>query len=195
MGLGIPNDKTQKTRVHCARVFGVFIILIGTVFLSGVGIAETETPKYRLGTGDRLKITVFGHKDLSGTFEISGEGSISIPLIQTVMAKGLTLDQLEAAIIDKLRPDYLKKPNVSIEVLNYRPFYILGEVKKPGSYPFVNGVTIVKAIALAGGFTYRANKDEFLITRADDETRKKVSSSQNTIVLPGDIIQVKERFF
>ena len=195
MHLGIPHDKTRRIRAHCARAFGVLIVVIGTVFFSGIGNAETETPKYRLGTGDRLKITVFGHNDLSGTFEISGEGSISIPLIQTVMAKGLTLDQLEAAIIDKLRPDYLKKPNVSIEVLNYRPFYILGEVKKPGSYPFVNGVTIVKAIALAGGFTYRANKDEFLITRADDETRKKVSSSQNTIVLPGDIIQVKERFF
>jgi protein involved in polysaccharide export with SLBB domain len=94
-----------------------------------------------------------------------------------------------------LKPDYLKDPRVSVEVLNYRPFYIIGEVKKPGSYAYVSGMTVVNAIALAGGYTYRARENKFLVTRATDPKNIKHPADHDTQVLPGDVIEVPERFF
>lgn len=103
--------------------------------------------------------------------------------------------QLEAEIRNKLSPDFVKNPRLSIEVENYRPFYIIGEVKNPGSYPFVANMSVVNAIALAGGYTYRANKDEVLITRASDSSRKAVPAQRTDTVLPGDVVEVRERLF
>ena len=105
------------------------------------------------------------------------------------------MDELEERIIDKLRPDYLLNPQVSVEVLNYRPFYILGEVRVPGSYAYVNGMTVVNAVAMAGGFTYRAKETEVVIIRANDPSKSKARASQETTVLPGDVIEIPERFF
>jgi polysaccharide export outer membrane protein len=110
-----------------------------------------------------------------------------------VRAKGLTISGLEQAITNKLKPDYLKNPQVSVEVLNYRPFYILGQVQKPGSYPYVSGMTVVTAVAIAGGFTFRAKKDSFFITRAKGEEKTEVKGSAP--VLPGDVIEVRQRLF
>ncbi len=148
---------------------------------------------YVLGSGDRVRVVVFGQDDLSGEFEIDGTGNISLPLIQGVKAAGLTLRQLEQTITKKLKPDFLKNPRVSLEVLNYRPFYIIGQVKSPGSYPYVAGMTVVNAIALAGGYTYRARERKVLITRAKDGKQRPANHS--TQVLPGDVIEVPERFF
>jgi len=150
---------------------------------------------YRLGPGDQLRVTVFGHEDLSGEFEVDGSGNISMPLINNVVAKGKTPDELEEAIVDQLSPDYLKDPRVSIDVLNYRPFYIFGEVNAPGSYPYVNGITVLNAVAMAEGFTYRARTSEVQIIRAADETRTPQPAQRDTVVLPGDVIEVPERFF
>lgn len=160
-------------------------------------LANTESAAavYRLGPGDQLRVTVFGHDDLSGEFEVDGAGNISMPLINNVVAKGKTPDELEDAIVDKLSPDYLKEPRVSIDVLNYRPFYIFGEVNAPGSYPYVNGMTVLKAVALAEGFTYRARTSEVRIIRAADESRTPKPAQRDTVVLPGDVIEVPERFF
>ena len=152
-------------------------------------------PEYKTGSGDRLRITVFGHPDLSGEFQVDGSGNISVPLVGNVAAGNRSVQDIEAAVIDKLRPDYLKNPQVSVEVVNYRPFYILGEVNNPGSYPYVNGMTVVNAIALSGGYTYRAREGKVLITRADDPERNKQSATLDTLVMPGDIIEVPERFF
>ncbi len=148
---------------------------------------------YVLGSGDRVRVVVFGQNDLSGEFEIDGTGNISLPLIQGVKAAGLTLRQLERTITNKLKPDFLKNPRVSLEVLNYRPFYIIGQVKSPGSYPYVAGMTVVNAIALAGGYTYRARERKVLITRSKDGKQRPANHS--TQVLPGDVIEVPERFF
>jgi polysaccharide export outer membrane protein len=117
-----------------------------------------------------------------------------MPLIGEVGAKGMTLRQLESAIIKKLKPDYLKNPQVSAEVVNYRPFYIIGEVKKPGTYPYVNGMRIVNAIAIAGGFTYRARENEMRLTRSKGDG-KPINVRPDTRVLPGDVIEVLERYF
>jgi polysaccharide export outer membrane protein len=154
--------------------------------------AQTE---YVLGAGDKLRVTVFHNDDLTSECEVDPSGTVTLPLIQQVPAAGKTVQQLEAEIKKRLSPDYVKNPQVTIEVLNYRPFYIIGEVKNPGSYPFVASMTVVNAIALAGGYTYRANKDEVQLIRATDSARKPVVAQRTDIVMPGDVIEVKERLF
>lgn len=157
--------------------------------------ASEDIAAYTLGSGDKVRVTVFGHEDLSGEFEVDGSGNVSLPLIRNIKAEGLTVRQLEQVIIERLSPDYLINPSVSVEVLNYRPFYIYGEVTKPGSYPFVNGMTVVNAVAMAGGFTYRARTGSVRIVRANDPQRKQMTADKDTPVLPGDVIEVPERYF
>ncbi|MCJ9429952.1 polysaccharide biosynthesis/export family protein [Kordiimonas marina] len=151
--------------------------------------------RYELGPGDKIRVTVYGEDDLSGEFELDGTGIVAMPLIGPVNIGNKDLDSAEALITQKLADGYLINPRVSIEVLNYRPFYILGEVKKPGSYPYVNGMTVLNAIALASGYTYRANENKITITRRVDGKDQKITVDNTTIVLPGDIIRVPERFF
>jgi len=155
---------------------------------------DPGSPEYVLDTGDQVKIVVFGHVDLSGQFVVSSTGSLSMPLIGDVSAKGLTLRQLEKAIIKKLKPDFLKDPQVSAEVGNYRPFYIIGEVKNPGTYPYVNGMKILNAVAIAGGFTYRARENEMQITRSKGGGKPQRVPPE-TRVLPGDVIDILEGYF
>jgi polysaccharide export outer membrane protein len=174
-------------------LLAIGLVLTGTdARAQQLSSAQTE---YVLGPGDKLKVTVFGSEDLSGETEIDPSGQITLPLIQQVPAAGKTVPQLEEEIRHRLSPDFVKNPRLSIEVLNYRPFYIIGEVKNPGSYPFVAGMTVVNAIALAGGFTYRADKDEVQLVRATDPNRKAVPAARSDIILPGDVIEVKERLF
>ncbi len=151
--------------------------------------------RYELGSGDQIRVIVYGEEDLSGEFELDGTGIISMPLIGATKVGGLDLDKAEMLIAQKLADGYLVNPRVSVEVMNYRPFYILGEVKKPGSYPFVNGMTILNAVALASGFTYRAAKKKITITRKVDGLDTDIDVTDATLVQPGDIITVPERFF
>jgi polysaccharide export outer membrane protein len=151
---------------------------------------------YRLGSGDRLRITVFGQPGMTGDYQIDGRGNFAFPLIGTIQANGQSPAQVAAVITKRLQPDYLKDPNVSIEVLNYRPFYIVGEVKTPGSYPYVSGMSVINAVALAGGYTYRARDDAFYITRArHDGHKQELQATPETTVQPGDVITVRERYF
>lgn len=174
--------------------FLYILLAAAMLWLVPPGDSFAQQPEYRLGIGDRLRVTVFGHDDLSGEFEVSSNGSITLPLIGEVGAANLTLTELEQKITGKLRPDYLKNPQVSAEVLNYRPFYIIGEVRNPGDYPYVGGMRVVNAIAMAGGFTYRADEDGILVTRAaGDGTQVEVSA--DAPIYPGDVIEVPERFF
>lgn len=155
-----------------------------------------STEGYRLGSGDRVRITVYGQPELTGEFQVDGGGLLSYPLIGQVQAGGLTAKGLEQALVSKLKPDYLRNPSVSVEVLTYRPFYIVGEVRTPGSYPYVSGMTIINAIALAGGFTYRARESSFYLTRTGENGEKtRITASPETPVLPGDVITVRERYF
>lgn len=149
---------------------------------------------YHLGTGDRVRVQVFGEDDLSGEFKVGDTGKIAMPLIGEVSAAGLTASQLEAAVIEMLRPDYLISPSVAVEVMNYRPFFIMGEVRSPGSYPYVNGISVLEAVALAGGFTYRARQNEVYITRGSSDDSEALFPVDSQ-VLPGDVIRVRERFF
>jgi len=173
-----------------ALAFALFVLFSNA--LMGSAHAQTE---YVLGSGDKLKITVFGSDDLSGETEVDPSGQVTLPLVGQIPAAGKTVPQLELEIRHRLSPDFVKNPRLSIEVENYRPFYIIGEVKNPGSYPFVANMSVVNAIALAGGYTYRANKDEVLITRASDPSRKAVAAQRTDTVLPGDVVEVRERLF
>lgn len=172
-------------------------LVVCMVFAANVGAQENLVPEgYRLAAGDRLRITVYGHEDLSGDFEVDGNGQLSLPLIQDIEVAQKTLNELELVITDELQPDYLKNPRVSVEMLNYRPFYIVGEVNAPGSYPYVSGMTVINAVAMAGGFTHRAQKGDITITReGGDADKDEISGKTSTTVMPGDVIEVGERFF
>jgi polysaccharide biosynthesis/export protein VpsN len=163
--------------------------------VSGAEQVVSSVDGYRLGPGDRIRLTVFRHEDLSGEFELDGEGFFAMPLVGEVAANDATARQLESEIESELEGEgYLVSPQVSVEVLNYRPFYIIGEVNQPGSYPYVSGMDIVNAVALAGGFTYRADQDDIVISRGGANGAS-VDAELTTQVLPGDIIEIPERFF
>jgi len=150
---------------------------------------------YTLSSGDQVKVTVFGHDDLSGSFDIDGTGTFSMPLIGQVRAEGLTTPQLEQRITASLSNGYLVNPRVSAEVANYRPFYILGEVRTPGEYPYTNGLTVLEAVASAGGFTYRAKKNIVFIRATDATNEVEEALTATTQVQPGDTLRIRERVF
>ncbi|NDF12952.1 MAG: polysaccharide export protein [Proteobacteria bacterium] len=150
---------------------------------------------YRLGSGDKLRLIVYGEQDLSGEFEVDGAGTVSLPLIGNINCSNLSLRELETLVTEKFKDGYLVNPKVSIEVLNFRPFFILGEVKKPGSYNYVSGLTALNAVALAGGFSYRAKQDEFTIIRIVGGKRQELEAHEDTLIMPGDSLRIEERFF
>jgi len=152
--------------------------------------------EYRLGPGDKLKIVVFGEESLSGEFAVSDAGRISMPLIGEVAAGGHTVPDVQKTIAAQLADGgFLKQPRVSAEVLNFRPFHILGEVNKPGEYPYSSGLTVMNAVAKAAGFTYRANTKRVYIRRAGSDHEEKVPLTAAMLVQPGDTIRIAERFF
>ena len=184
------------------------LALIGA--LLGCGSAPNESPRpeiasdvasnvslaeaYHLDSGDRLRITVFRHEDLSGEFVLDGNGNLALPLIGEVRGGGRTLRELESQIETAFTDGgFLVTPQVGVEVLSYRPFYILGEVNQPGSYPYVSGMTGITAVAMAGGFTYRARQSSMSVQRRGEDGRRSMGLAST--VLPGDILNIEERFF
>jgi protein involved in polysaccharide export with SLBB domain len=164
--------------------------------LLAVGTAPAEDAKaYTLGAGDRLRITVYNEADLSGEYEVNGQGLVSVPLVGQVKVIGMTTAEAQALLTQKYGKDYLVNPSVTIEVLNYRPFFIIGEVNHPGSYPYQNGMTVINAVALAGGYTARANHDRIKVKHSSDKSSEGLDVKEDTTVLPGDVIEVAERFF
>jgi polysaccharide export outer membrane protein len=150
---------------------------------------------YQLDSGDQIKINVFNQPDLSGDFKLDNEGRIFMPLVGLVDAKGRTAAELEALLVSRFKPDYLVNPRIFIQVVNYRPYYLIGEALKTGAFPYIAGMTYLTAIANAGGFTYRAKKDYVYVIRADDPEQEEVKLSVEETVQPGDIIRIAERLF
>jgi polysaccharide export outer membrane protein len=185
----------QGSRSGRLRWLLIVVLLLGFV-LPTAGVANADNaPAYKLGSGDKVRVTVFNEKELSGDFEVSDQGKVALPLIGAVKIGGLTISEAEALITEKYGKDYLVNPRVTVEVLNYRPFFILGEVKNPGSYPYAGGMMILNAIALAGGYTPRADRGDILIKRANDPKKDEQRVHEDAVVLPGDVIRVPERFF
>ncbi|MCT4656952.1 MAG: polysaccharide export protein [Cohaesibacter sp.] len=151
---------------------------------------------YLLDAGDKLRVIVFGEADLSGEFVLDEQGTLDLPLIGDVPAKGKSLQEVETAIVTRLKDGYLKDPKVSLEILNYRPFFIQGEVKNAGEYPYKADLTVQDAIAIAGGFTYRANQNTVYIRKVGSNEEVRVHlGRERAYIHPGDSIRVGERFF
>jgi len=185
------------TSVGGVRGIGRILFLVVALILLALrpASAADDGKAYTLGAGDKLRITVYNETDLSGEFEVSGQGSISVPLLGQVQVLGKTTAEAQAILTQKYGKDYLVNPSVSIEVLNYRPFFIIGEVNHPGSYPYQNGMTVINAVALAGGYTPRADHDGIKIKHGNQTTEQEQKAKEDTAVLPGDVIEITERFF
>ena len=187
------NIKTLAAFTLRKAFLAAAVILCG-VFVTGALAASDG--EYVLGSGDKVRVSVFGEADLTGEYEVDGAGMVAFPLIGEVKAGGGTARQLEQSIATKLKEGYLRNPVVSIEVLTYRPFFIMGEVRRPGSYPYKNGLSLLNAVALAGGYTYRAKSSVWVITRTGDKNFQEREVTDGTFIIrPGDTIVVPERFF
>lgn len=186
---------------------GSVILLLLSVFMGSLCAQQPPPPDtsipalsasdstYELDAGDQIKINVYNQPDLSGDYQLDGSGQILMPLIGRISAKGLTAAQLEAKLVGRLKPDYLINPRIFIQVVTYRPYYLIGEVQNTGAFPYLAGMTYMTAIANAGGYTYRGKKDYVYVIRADDPDQEEIKLSVEEIVQPGDIIRVKERLF
>lgn len=188
MRLHLPNKRICYTQLAL-----VLVLLLGTV-LQVPSVAAIEND-YRLGSGDRIHIRVYGEDDLTLETLLSDSGVINYPFLGELKVTGLTPTELEAMIASDLKGDYLVNPIVHISIVQYRPFFIDGEVKVPGGYPFQPGLTIGKAAALAQGFTERASRDKITIVRGDGAQQQKIRADLATVLMPGDIVTVEQRFF
>jgi polysaccharide biosynthesis/export protein len=185
----------------------VFAAILATAALAGCaappreGLTEAPAPQavanapYRLASGDRLRVIVFGQSDLTNTYAVDSSGAVSMPLIGRVPAQGLTTAELERTVAARLRQGYLREPSVSIEVEDFRPFFILGAVACAGQYPFVNGLTVQQAVAVAGGFGPFAVQSGVAISRIVEGQTTTFAAPLTYPVRPGDTITVEARVF
>lgn len=195
---------SSSLRIDRAWTIAVIALTAACLALAAGGaraqpvVAGSDNPvaaDYKLGPTDHIRITVFGEDNLTGEFSVTADGSISMPLIGAVAALGRTADQVRADIETRLKDGYIKDPRVSVEVLNYRGFYILGEVNKSGEYPYTPGLTVLGAVATAQGYTYRANTHRVFIKHEGDPGERPYPVTSDLAVQPGDVIRVAERFF
>jgi polysaccharide export outer membrane protein len=150
---------------------------------------------YHLDAGDRLRVVVYGQEGLTNTYAIDAGGSITMPLIGSVPARGRTTAGLAAAISAKLRAGFIRDPSVAVEIEAYRPFFILGEVAAPGQYPYVPNMTVESAVAIAGGFSPRARRDSVTVTHTDASGTARFVVPPGSPISPGDTVLVSERWF
>jgi len=173
----------------CFTDYGPIEVQTRPVSLSGTGVAT------HLRAGDRIKINVYGEDALTGDYDISPSGYVTMPLIGAIRAAGRTQAELGRDIANKYRSGgLLQDPKVTVAVVQFRPFYVLGEAASPGEYPFRSGLTVHAAVAMAGGFTYRASKSFVLIRHAEDEVWKEYPLTEPVVIAPGDLIRVPERY-
>jgi protein involved in polysaccharide export with SLBB domain len=181
-------------------LFFVFAIASISAGLSVQASAQTPPPatsaeSYILGPNDRIRLKVYGESDITGEYEINNSGQVSIPLAGHIKAAGATTRQLEKAIASALAKGIVRDPRVNVEIAQYRPYYILGEVKKSGEYPYRHGLTVMDAVASAGGFTYRANENKVLLRRSGAGVEETLPLDAPVPVFPGDNIRIPERYF
>ncbi len=177
--------------------WAAFLLVAATASCADPGpLPPTDGGPYRLGSGDEIRLTVYGDPQLTGQYDVSDAGDLSVPLLGDVEAAGLTERQLCDRIAGALRTHHLMtEPSVAVDVLRYRPVYVLGEVEHPGSYPYQPGLTMLSAVALAGGFTYRGVKDQGTVVRTTGGVAAKGSVAPDSFLEPGDVLSVGERFF
>jgi polysaccharide biosynthesis/export protein len=193
--LGTPKQGLASLRPVLCLLLG----LCAAACAPGHGLPElppTSPGAYRLGPGDVVRLITFGEESLTGEFRVSDSGTIALPLIGSVRASGLSPDVLATRVSEALlHANLLRSPSVSAEVITYRPIFVLGEVSKPGQYPYQPGMTVVTAAAVAGGFTYRAIESYASVVRTQDGGAVEGTASRQTLIQPGDVITVFERRF
>jgi len=161
--------------------------------IQATAASASATPRFQ--GGEKIRISVFGESSVSGDYEIDPSGVVSLPLAGTVKAIGLTQAEFEQELAKKFRTEYLKNPKVTVTVLQFRPIYIVGEAEHQGEFPYKSGLNALTALALAGGGTYRANRNYILIQHFGETGMKEYPQSSSTLILPGDLIRVPERYF
>lgn len=162
---------------------------------AGIGSNGLAVADYKLGPTDKVRVTVYNEEDLSGEFQIDDAGFVRLPLIGQVHAAGLSASQLESVVESALDDGYLRSARVNIEVTQYRPFYIIGQVNKPGEYPYVSNMTVPNAIALAGGYTGKAVESTIYVRHESEADEHQVAVDQLTRIYPGDVVRVPETSF
>jgi protein involved in polysaccharide export with SLBB domain len=178
------------------RTIGVWPPLMFFLWLAAAAaLAQPTDSVYRLGPGDRIIIKVFGEEDLSMDVRLNDTGRLNYPFLGELVVQGLTVAQLEQLITRGLKGSYLRDPTVTVLIAEYRPFFVNGEVQKPGGFPYQPKLTVEQAIALGGGFTQRASHSRIEVIRASDPRHKPVRVELTDPVFPGDIITVKQSIF
>lgn len=187
------------------RSFFLCLGLAVTALLSGCGassadvVSPSEIPSvdtsYHLVPGDKVRVNIFGERDLSGEFEVDGDGTVNLVLVGKVKAEGLTAEQLEQQLVERYSQGFLVNPKINVEVYDQRPYYVVGEVNKPGNYAISSGLTVRAAIANAGDYSYRANKSVVYLRRAGQSKEYPIDPDSEIYVAPGDTIRVGERYF
>ena len=200
------KNTTLKTRLIFSKLL-VLLLFVGVLSAQNAyavkskpdsdstNISKAGLPDYVLGTGDMIRIQVYDEEDLYLESRVSDRGTISYPFLGELKVTGLTANQVGQTITSKLKGDYLINPKVSVDILEYREFYVNGEVEAPGGYPFQPGVTVRKAISIAGGFKERASKEDINIIHDSNPGAEPTRVKLDAFVLPGDIITVEESFF
>ncbi len=168
------------------------ILLLSFTLIASTCYAESFSG-YQLGSGDKISIKVFGEEELSSEFTLSDAGTLSFPFLGEINALDMTIGELSSLLATRLSDGFLVNPNINIQVINYREFYINGEVENPGAYPYQPGLTLQKAAALAGGYTERASSSKMYVIHDGEEQRQKMKN--NHAVEPGDVITIDQSFF
>ncbi|MEQ9345250.1 MAG: polysaccharide biosynthesis/export family protein [Thalassospira sp.] len=188
MTIATPKPFNRSSRLLVATLAVLFVLMVWPGHL----IAQTI---YAIDSGDTVRVTVFGEPDLSGEFTVDAQGRLNLALIGPVPVRNLTADQTRILIHDAYQDGYLRHPDIAVEIIAFRPFFILGEVNQPGSYKYVPGMNVLNAIAVGGGITYRGDEDDIEILRGNDNNRISLPATLATIVMPGDIVRIAERYF
>lgn len=188
--------------LNIRRTAIVFTIALLSIILSGCAMAPVnsttpvpEANDYVLGVGDTVRINVYGQEEMSQEYKVEPDGVISLPLIGAIGASGYSTREIEDAIVAKLHPDYMVNPRVSVELVSFRSMYVLGEVQQPGQYEYVPNMTVMQAVAMAGGYTYRASENNAEVTRHVKGALNTFTVDDKTMLKPGDTILIKRRWF
>jgi protein involved in polysaccharide export with SLBB domain len=190
-------------RSLAVQLLGTLALAFGLVLTASAGAFAAPAPDnsaniaadYRLGTGDKVRVIVYGESDLGGEFQVDATGYARLPMIGQVKAAGLTAHDLEASITTALGNGYLNDPRVNVEVTTYRPFYVIGEVQKPGEYPYANGITASSAIAVAGGFTGKAVESVVYVRHQGEDSEHRMTVTESMPIRPGDVVRVNSTTF
>lgn len=179
------------------RSFGVALSLVLSLAMLVLGgLFPALGQEYKLGAGDKVRVVVLADPEFSGEYEVDAAGNLSVRMIGRLSVLGMTTAELEMALTERYRSGgYLRNPKLSVELLSARPFFVLGEIVKPGSYPYVAGLTVAQAVAIAGGYTRRASTSRIKIKRFGSPAGSEEAVTEDSTVSPGDILRVPERFF